>query len=590
MASSQRTDGIPEKIRLLKGAGEAGRHDLAMSLAASIQDTLALERQGTPDSRDPVHAGSDQVEDVKDLPATWAAWAKGWSGYHSITIFETVGVGRVREPVHLRLAIGVERMDDPWREIRVARIIGGGLGEIPCQLFDHVRNETEHYLELGFLADVEMHDNSAYLIFFGNPNAELPAYVSDLRVNGEGYGLEIENQYFKARLSDQMGQLERVTYKREHGLELYAGGKGHGEPPTIDWGHDYADEGHFQKFRMRNWAACPSWEVKRGPVGVRVRRWGFPHGPIHPVFAPSRIHMDQTYTFYAGLPHFFKEGEIEAIEDVTVSAVRDDEWVFSGYSFDEILWIDRQGQVHEGKIPADQAKDLWGVGFFHRNSRDALMALWLEHEAENFPGIQHGGSPTLHYDGHGQLWARYPASKTELKAGTVLRQRNAYLATDYPVEGGQQKIAQLRHQLVNPLEIRKEDLHATIGQRVVGRLAGAGETADSSPLKKAIWKALREVRDEQLYQVEASIVDLGYVYDLRVADGVARILVTMPHRGRPVYDFLVTGGGGRVDEGIQERVQRVDGVRSVVVDFTWEPGWDLNRVNGVGRKALGLKK
>ncbi|MFK5921901.1 MAG: iron-sulfur cluster assembly protein [Verrucomicrobiota bacterium] len=583
----KRSDTIAEKISLLETAYKNDRQDLAMSLAASIKDTLSFERQSKRRSRLPVHAGVDEIGRVADLPPAWAAWAEGWSHYHSITLFETVGAKREREPAHLRLTIAVEQMNNPRREIRVARVING-LEEIPSQVLEHVRNETEHYVELAILADVDMHDSSSYLIFYGNANAELPNYITDLEVRGEGYGLEIENQYFQATLSEQMGQLVRMTYKREHGLELYAGGKGHGEPPTIDWAHDYVDEGHFQKIRMRNWAECPNWQVQRGPVCVRVRRWGFPHGPVHPLFTPSRIHMDQTYTFYAGLPHFFKEGEIEAIKDVKISAMRDDEWVFSGYSFDEILWIDKQGKVHEGKVPADQTKDLWGVGFFHSKSRDLLVALRLEHEADNFPGIQHGGTPTLHYHGHGQIWARYPANEADLKAGTVFRQNNAYLVADYPVEGGREEVAQLRHQLVNPLEIRSEDLPAVEKVKPVGRLARQGETKGRSAIKRAVWKALDEVRDNQLYQLKSSIVELGYVYDVRVEDGVAYVLVTMPHRGRPVYEFLVTQGGGRVDEGIQENVLRVKGIRKVVVDFTWEPGWDINRVSEKAKQEMGL--
>jgi len=32
----------------------------------------------------------------------------------------------------------------------------------------------------------------------------------------------------------------------------------------------------------------------------------------------------------------------------------------------------------------------------------------------------------------------------------------------------------------------------------------------------------------------------------------------------------------------------VKGIRKVVVDFTWQPGWDVNRVSDKGRKELGL--
>ena len=107
-------------------------------------------------------------------------------------------------------------------------------------------------------------------------------------------------------------------------------------------------------------------------------------------------------------------------------------------------------------------------------------------------------------------------------------------------------------------------------------------------MKQAIWKSLLQVKDEQLYSIDANIVDLGYVYDIKVEDSVANILVTMPHRGRPIYEFLVTRGGGRVHDGIQETVRRIDGIRDVVVDFTWEPAWNIHRTTKKGRMALGL--
>ena len=132
--------------------------------------------------------------------------------------------------------------------------------------------------------DSPAHARTSYLVLYGNPEAELTTYPTDLRVSGEGYALDIENDYFRASLSRQMGQLERLTLKREHGLELFAGGEGHGEPPGIDWAHDYVTANNFQKMRITNWATCPDYEVIRGPLCTTVRRWGFPHSPIHPVF------------------------------------------------------------------------------------------------------------------------------------------------------------------------------------------------------------------------------------------------------------------------------------------------------------------
>ena len=96
------------------------------------------------------------------------------------------------------------------------------------------------------------------------------------------------------------------------------------------------------------------------------------------------------------------------------------------------------------------------------------------------------------------------------------------------------------------------------------------------------------IEEKMLYGVDANVVDLGYVYDLRHRAGVAHVTVTMPHRGRPVHEFLVTQGGGRVNEGIQEQLMRVPGVRSVVVSLVWNPPWSIARVTKAGRRALGL--
>jgi len=586
---NDRTDGVVDKLRLLQTAHAAGDHDLAMSLADSIKDTLSFERQEAS-AADPPQIGASEFAPVRELPGGWAAWAAGWKFYKPVTLFETVGIARGGEPVDIGVAFRADQITDPVREIRVATTdtTGKVLLEVPCQVYDHSRRGNEHHCRLVLLADVPMHDRAVYLIFYGNANAELPNYASDLSTTGEGYGLDIENSHFVARLSRQMGQLERLTYKRQHGLELYAGGKGHGEPPGIDWAHDYVDPGHFQKFRMRNWSDCRNFEIVRGPLCVRVRRWGFPHSPIHPVFTPSRMHIDQTYVFYSGVPYFLKQGRMDMVQDFSIEAMRDDEWVFSGYSFTHKLWIDATGKLHEGDVPAGGTENLWGVGFYHDASRDAFIALWLDHSAEKFDGISHGGVPTLHYDGHGQLWSRYPASQTSFQAGASIRQTNAYVASEFPTEGAAAEIEQLRHRLLHPLEIRSEKTERISGARAAGALARLSETKEATPVKTAIWKALGEVRDEQLYNIKSSIVDLGYVYDVRLRAGVATIVVTMPHRGRPVHEFLVTQGGGRVEDGIRERVLKLPGVREVVVQCSWNPPWSTGRLSENGRRDLGL--
>jgi metal-sulfur cluster biosynthetic enzyme len=586
---ADRSDSVQEKLRLLQAAYAAGQLDLAMSLSDIVQHTLAFEQQQTAELSSPVVAANRFVK-VSDLPKAWAAWAQGWSYCKALSFFETVGIERSAEPIDLSLAFDAGQVTDLAREVRVARIDPrtGALHQVPCQVYAESRRGKQRHCQLVLQADVAAHQQASYLVFYGNPLAERPDYATDLCVTGEGYGLDIENQHFKAQLSRQMGQLERLTYRRQHGLELYAGGKGHGEPPGIDWAHDYVDAEHFQKLRMRNWPRCPNYDVAHGPLCARVRRWGFPYSPVHPLFTPSRIHMDQTYVFYAGLPYFFKESRFDVIKDVVIEAMRDDEWVFSGYSFTDTLWFDRQGKLHEGTVPAESIENLWGAGFFNRTSRDAFIALWLEHEAQGFDKLKHGGVPNLHYDGHGQLWSRYPADSATLKAGTSIRQRNAYLLAPYGGQNDAKAVERLRHQLLNPLEVHPADAPRPSAAPANGSLAGHGETSQTAPLKSAIWNALRQVHDEQLYKIDANVVDMGYVYDVRERNGLVTILVTMPHRGRPEYHFLVTSGGGRIEPGIRERISKIDGVRDVNVTMTWNPAWTADRLSDAGRRALGL--
>jgi hypothetical protein len=151
--------------------------------------------------------------------------------------------------VTIRIGIRADHATDPRREIRVARVeADSGLLLVPCQVERVARDDRGWRCQLLIPGDVPAHGRA----FYGNPAAELPDDVPDLRTRGEGYGLEITNHHYVARLSRQMGQLERLVSRREHGLELYACGKGHGEPPGIDWAHDYVDRGGFQKLRMRN--------------------------------------------------------------------------------------------------------------------------------------------------------------------------------------------------------------------------------------------------------------------------------------------------------------------------------------------------
>lgn len=108
--------------------------------------------------------------------------------------------------------------------------------------------------------------SAMYLVFFDNPNAELPGVSVGSRDGRRG----IRIGYFQRPLQGSAFPTDRSTgtphVAGEHGLELFSGGEGHGEPPGIDWAHDYVDEGGFQKLCISLWDACPDYHVVCGPL------------------------------------------------------------------------------------------------------------------------------------------------------------------------------------------------------------------------------------------------------------------------------------------------------------------------------------
>ncbi len=578
---SHRTDTVARKVELLGQALKNGRHELARSLAASIKDTVTFRHQIEQRPETPV-VTSDAARVVDDLPEPWRRWAAGWRYFESFALDETVGLARSGEPVAIPISLPADHAAPLFRDARLARveIRSGVLREIPTQFESEIRRGDRRHGRLLFQTDSDAHSRTVYLLFYGNPDAELPSYNSDLHVTGEGCGLDIENSFYRASLSRQMGQLESLQYKKGGGLELVPRGDGHGEPPGIDWAHDYVTSGAFQKMRVTNWADCPDYEVIRGPLCLVVRRWGFPHSTVHPLFTPSRMHITVEYRFFAGVPYFTKRGTMEAIQELEITYLRDDEWVFSNGPFTDMIWMASDGKLRSGEVDEAHKDDLWSIGFFNAQTRDAFVALFLEHEAENFDGLKHSGAPTLNYSYGGQLWSRWAArDNPTLQAGAKLKQHNAYLTIPFPENGGTRIVEEFRHRLMNPLSPSTSDL-PNIKAASEGTLARPGENADSPIPKQTIWDALREVRDTQLYKVDANVVNMGYVYDVRVREEVVHIVMTMPHRGRPKFGFIGTP--------IRERLLKLPGVRDVRIENLWDPPWDANRLSDEAQTMFGF--
>ena len=592
---ADRTDNVDTKIDILRRALQAGDHVLALGVADSIKDTVANERM--------LHAAPGPVDlpavawrSTEELPEAWHRWADGWSLCQSLQLAEPIGQTRSAEPIDLLVALPTGQVQSPNRELRVAQIEDGQLCEIRSQVYGEVRRGPHWFAHLVFEANVNANDTTIILIFCNNPAAELPDYPSRMQVRGDGVGLEIETPDYVATLSPQMGQLESLTPKwHTGGLRLATHGNGHGEPPNLDWAHDYTTAGPFQKMRMTNWAECPNYEVVRGPLCTIVRRFGFPHSPAHPLFTPSRLFMDLSYTFYAGVPYFLKHGHMQATRDFCAWVARDDEWYFGGRPFNESLWMDDAGRVREGPVPTEQTDHVWGVGFFHHQSRDSIFAIYLDHRLDLPAGADPEAAPLYHHldttldhskpgqPPHASVWCRPMfRDNAQLQTDTRLTLRNAYLLAPYAEYDGAAGLEALRERLLSPLIATAPQSTAYFAgaTNTTQPLARIGERSIDWPRKRALWQAMREVPEDQFHGGKANLVDMGYIYDVRTRGNDVRVLMTMPHKGRPKFNFLANP--------LRARLEQLTDVNSVVVELTWQPAWSPNRLTDAGRQMMGL--
>ena len=89
--------------------------------------------------------------------------------------------------------------------------------------------------------------------------------------------------------------------------------------------------------------------------------------------------------------------------------------------------------------------------------------------------------------------------------------------------------------------------------------------------------ALRVVIDPELGH---NIIDLGFVYDISVADSAVRITMTATTPGCPAIRFL--------KEGVANAAARVPRVGSVDIVMTFDPPWTPSRIAPAVRASLGF--
>ena len=100
----------------------------------------------------------------------------------------------------------------------------------------------------------------------------------------------------------------------------------------------------------------------------------------------------------------------------------------------------------------------------------------------------------------------------------------------------------------------------------------------SQPLSEdLVFQALRKCRDPE---IPVNIVDLGLIYDVRIAEDLVDVKMTLTTQG--------CGMGGYISQEAEEQIRSLPGVREARVEIVWDPPWNPSMISEAGRKVLGL--
>lgn len=103
----------------------------------------------------------------------------------------------------------------------------------------------------------------------------------------------------------------------------------------------------------------------------------------------------------------------------------------------------------------------------------------------------------------------------------------------------------------------------------------AGWLAAQDP-DELLRELLHEVIDPEL---GINIVDLGLVYEVHLAEGVAQVRMTMTTPGCPLGAYL--------DDAVHACLQGAPGVNDVQVHIVWDPRWNPAMMSDAAKAALG---
>lgn len=92
-----------------------------------------------------------------------------------------------------------------------------------------------------------------------------------------------------------------------------------------------------------------------------------------------------------------------------------------------------------------------------------------------------------------------------------------------------------------------------------------------------VFTELKQVFDPE---IPVNIVDLGFIYDLVIDEGICKINMTLTSKTCPEAQSI--------PDMVRRRCNTLEGIEETEVTIVWEPEWTPHAISEEGRKILGM--
>ena len=93
-------------------------------------------------------------------------------------------------------------------------------------------------------------------------------------------------------------------------------------------------------------------------------------------------------------------------------------------------------------------------------------------------------------------------------------------------------------------------------------------------------KVIAEIRKIYDPEIPVNIYELGLIYDVKVKDDKAKIIMTLTTPNCPVAESL--------PKEVKDSAMQVEGIEEVDLDLVFEPPWDKSMMSEVAKLELNL--